>query len=248
MPRFYCPQLLATGAIVMLPESIVRHVQVLRLSEGDAVTLFNGDGGEYMATLVGIDRKRASALVGAFSPREAELPFALTLAQALPEGTKMDWIVEKAVELGVAAIQPLSAQRSVVKLSGERADKRHAHWQGIIIAASEQCGRNRLATLQPLTDFTRWLAQSESQQEFRSNQPRILFSPRATQSLFGWARSKTPQAVTLMIGPEGGFSQGEEAAATAQGALLLSLGERVLRTETAGMAALAALNAVWGDV
>lgn len=238
MPRFYLPQSLAAGANISLPENLARHIQVLRLKEGDEVTLFNGAGGEFTATLTTIDKKRASALVGAFSPREVEPPFAVTLAQALPEASKMDWIIEKAVELGAAAIQPLAAQRSVVKLSGERAEKRHAHWQGIIVAASEQCGRNRLATLEPLTDFSRWIAQP-------AEQPRILFSPRATQALPAWARAQAPQAVTLMIGPEGGFSPEEEALAVASGALLLSLGGRVLRTETAGLAALAALNAIW---
>lgn len=242
MSRFYFPQPLLTGAIVSLPESIVRHVHVLRLSEGDPITLFNGEGGEYSAALIGIDKKRASAMVGAFSPREAELPFAVTLAQALPEASKMDWIIEKAVELGVATIQPLAAQRSVVKLSGDRVEKRHAHWHGIIAAASEQCGRNRLAQLEPLADFKSWIAQPGFQA-----QPRILFSPRATQTLSGWARNQTPQAVTLMIGPEGGFAEQEEQFSLAQGALLLSLGERVLRTETAGIAALAVLGALWGS-
>ncbi|MBS1170785.1 MAG: hypothetical protein H6R01_1703 [Burkholderiaceae bacterium] len=238
MPRFYCTQPLVTGATVSLPSETVRHLQVLRLADGEGITLFDGSGGEYAATLTGIDKKRASAVIGAHSPREAELPFALTLAQALPEGAKMDWIVEKAVELGVAVIQPLAAQRSVVKLSGERAQKRHEHWQAIIEAACEQCVRNRLARLEPLAEFFRWIAAP-------TDQPRILFSPRATQTLTAWARERPPQAVTLVIGPEGGFSPDEETAALAGGATLLSLGERVLRTETAGMAAAAALAALW---
>jgi 16S rRNA (uracil1498-N3)-methyltransferase len=239
MPRFYYPLPLATGSLLALPDGLVRHMNVLRLSEGDTVTLFNGEGGEYAATIADLDRKRASVKVGAFNPREAELPFAVTLAQALPEASKMDWIIEKAVELGVGAIQPLAAQRSVVKLSGERAEKRHAHWQGIITAASEQCGRNRLAQLAPLMDFSRWIVQPPTQ-------PCILFSPRATQTLTEWTRNQPAQALTLTIGPEGGFSPEEESIAVAHGALLLSLGERVLRTETAGMAALAALSAIWG--
>jgi len=241
MPRFYCPQSLATGTIVPLPDLVTHHVHVVRLNEGDSITLFNGEGGEYAATLTAIEKKRASALVGVFSPREVELPFAVTLAQALPEGTKMDWIVEKAVELGAAVIQPLAAQRCVVRLSAERAEKRHGHWQAIVTAATEQCGRNRLAQLEPLIDFKQWLAQTDAQAH-------ILFSPRATQTLSNWALSQPPQAVTLMIGPEGGFTEQEEQLAVAHGALLLSLGERVLRTETAGMAALASLNAIWGEV
>lgn len=238
MPRFYCPIPLSTGMTVQLAESIVRHLQVLRLTEGEPITLFNGAGGEYAATLTGLDKKRAHATVGVFSPREAELPFALTLAQALPEASKMDWIVEKAVELGVAVIQPLATQRSVVKLVGDRVEKRQAHWGGIIVAASEQCGRNRLAQLAPLADFKSWVVQS-------SNQPRILFSPAAPQTLAGWARRQAPRAVTLMIGPEGGFSADEEEVAVANGAVLLSLGERVLRTETAGIVASAALSTIW---
>ena len=126
----------------------------------------------------------------------------------------------------------------MVKLSGERAEKRQAHWEGVVVAASEQSGRNRLALLSPLQDFSRYIAQP-------SDQPRILLSPRATQSLAGWARSTPAQAVTLLIGPEGGFSAAEEDAAIAAGALALSMGPRVLRTETAGLAALATLNAVW---
>lgn len=239
MPRFYCQQPLVTGATVPLPDNVAHHVHVVRLTEGDTITLFNGEGGEYAATLTEVSKKRASALIGDFSPREAELPFALTLAQALPEAAKMDWIVEKAVELGAAAIQPLAAQRCVVRLSADRAEKRQTHWHGVVAAASEQCGRNRLAQLAPLADFTRWIGQA-------SLQPRILFSPRATQTLSNWAKSQIPQAVTLMIGPEGGFTEQEEQLAIAHGALLLSLGERVLRTETAGISALSSLSAIWG--
>jgi 16S rRNA (uracil1498-N3)-methyltransferase len=150
----------------------------------------------------------------------------------------MDWIIEKAVELGVGAIQPLAAARSVVKLSGERAEKRQAHWEGVIVAASEQSGRNRLARLEPLQDFGRYIAQP-------ADGPRILLSPRATQSLAGWARATPPCPVAFLIGPEGGFSAQEEDAAIAAGALALSMGPRVLRTETAGLAALAVLAAHW---
>lgn len=241
MPRFYCPQPLAAGAIVDLPEAVAHHVHVVRMQPGDAMTLFDGRGGQYLASLLEVGKKRASARVGEHDAVEAELPFSITLAQGLPEGSKMDWIIEKAVELGVAALQPLAAQRSVVRLSNERAEKRHAHWQGVIVAASEQCGRNRLAQLAPVTDFNRFIA-------LPAAGPRILFSPRAAQSLAGWARQAGPQAVTLMVGPEGGFSEQEEQAALDAGALSLSLGPRVLRTETAGLAALAALAALWGGL
>jgi 16S rRNA (uracil1498-N3)-methyltransferase len=239
MPRFYCPQPLPAGAIVDLPEAVAHHLHVVRQQPGDEVVLFNGEGGQVRARLVEIGKRRASAEVVALEAAEVELPYSITLAQGLPEGSsKMDWIVEKAVELGVAAIQPLAAARSVVKLSGERAEKRQAHWEGVIVAASEQSGRNRLARLEALQEFGRYIAQP-------AEGPRILLSPRATQSLAAWARAAQPQAVTLLIGPEGGFSAAEEDAAIAAGALALSMGPRVLRTETAGLAALATLNAVW---
>lgn len=238
MPRFYCPDPLSPGAKVTLPETVSRHIQVLRLKEGDAITLFNGAGGEYTATLVSLEKKRMSARVVSHSPREAEWPYAITLAQALPEGSKMDWIVEKATELGAAALQPLASQRAVVKLSGERMEKRLAHWQAIVASSSEQCGRNRLMQVEPVKEFMPWVGGP-------SEQPRILFSPRANQSFTDWARTQQPQAVTLIIGPEGGLSAEEESFAVAKGAILLSLGERVLRTETAGMAALAMLGALW---
>ena len=241
MPRFYCPQPLALGATVDLPESVAYHLHVVRLQPGAALTLFDGGGGQYRATLVETGKKRASASVDAFDDIDAELPYAVTLAQGLPEGSKMDWIVEKAVELGVAAVQPLAAQRSVVRLSGERLEKRQAHWQGVIESASEQSGRNRLAQLHPLADVGPWLAAP-------LDGVRILLSPRATESLAGWARGNAPQAVTFLIGPEGGLTPQEEAAAVAAGALSLSMGPRVLRTETAGLAALAVLAGAWGGV
>ena len=242
MPRFYCPQPLATGAVADLPEAVAHHLHVVRMQPGDALTLFDGRGGQYRASLIDAGKKRASALVEAHEAVEAELPYAITLAQGLPEGSKMDWIIEKAVELGVAAIQPLAARRSVVRLSGERAEKRQAHWQGVIVAASEQCGRNRLAELAPLAGVDAWLAAPAS-----PPQPTILLSPRAEQSLAAWAGASGPQALRLMIGPEGGFSAEEEAAAVAAGAIALSIGARVLRTETAGLAVVSTLNALWGQ-
>ncbi len=238
MPRFYCQQDLAVGATVELPEAVAHHLHVLRLQQGAALTLFNGDGGEYLAELAGIGKKRAGATVKAFVARDAELPYALTLAQALPEASKMDWIVEKAVEMGVAAIQPLAAARCVVRLNAERAEKKAAHWQGVIVAASEQSGRNRLARLAPVEDFARWIAQNDLHR-------RILLTPRARQSLPDWARHQPPQALTLLIGPEGGYTEQEEDAAIARGAVALAMGPRVLRTETAGIAAVAALAALW---
>ncbi|MBC7452348.1 MAG: 16S rRNA (uracil(1498)-N(3))-methyltransferase [Massilia sp.] len=239
MPRFYCAQPLLVGDTIVLPDPVAHHAWVVRLQPGAALTLFNGDGGEFLAELATVEKKRASARIIAFVERECELPYEITLAQALPEAAKMDWIIEKAIEMGVAAIAPLAAQRCVVRLSGERADKRAAHWQAVIVAASEQCGRNRLARLAPLDNFSGWIGRPEAQQ-------RILLSPRATHSLPDWARRQAPQAVTLLIGPEGGYTEQEEDAAIARGAVALSIGPRVLRTETAGIAAVAALNALWG--
>lgn len=241
MPRFYYPAPLSIGAVVTMPDHVAHHVHVLRLAAGETITLFNGEGGEYAATLCALEKRRALAEVKAFSPREAELPYSLTLAQALPEGTKMDWIIEKAVELGASVIQPLAAQRCVVRLSAERATKKMEHWRGIIISASEQSGRNRLPHLPQPADLHDWIGQQDLHR-------RILLSPRAQQSLSDWARHHPPQAVSLLIGPEGGFTEQEESAALARGALALSMGPRVLRTETAGLAAMAALNAVWGEI
>jgi 16S rRNA (uracil1498-N3)-methyltransferase len=241
MPRFYCPEPLAIGATVVLPEAVAHHVQVLRLASGDAITLFNGDGGQYTATLAGIEKKRVSVELKSFTPDEVELPYAITLAQALPEASKMDWIIEKAIELGASGIQPLAAQRCVVRLNAERAVKRAAHWRGIIVSASEQCGRNRLAHLGELADYGSWIGQQDLHR-------RIILTPRAEQSLADWARHQAPQAVTLVIGPEGGLSEAEEQAALRHGALALAMGPRILRTETAGLAAIAALNALWGGM
>ncbi|WLI89982.1 16S rRNA (uracil(1498)-N(3))-methyltransferase [Massilia sp. R2A-15] len=239
MPRFYCPQPFAVGDTIDLPDPVAHHAWVVRLQPGAELTLFNGDGGEYLAQLAVLEKKRATARVLAFVERDRELPYEITLAQALPEAAKMDWIIEKAVELGVAAIQPLAAQRSVVKLAADRLEKRQAHWQGVIVAASEQSGRNRLARLAPLGNFHGWIGQNGLHK-------RILLSPRATESLAHWARHQPPQAISLLVGPEGGYTEQEEDAAIAQGAIALSIGPRILRTETAGIAAVAALNAFWG--
>ncbi len=241
MPRFYCDAPLAIGMTLVLTEQSAHHIQVVRLKTGDALTLFNGQGGEYTATITSIEKKHVLVDIKTFSPREAELPYAVTLAQALPEAAKMDWIIEKAVELGVTAIQPLTAQRCVVRLNQERAEKKQAHWQAIIIAAAEQSGHNRLAHLAELNQFNNWMGQSDLHQ-------RILLSPRGEQSLSDWARHRPPQAISLIVGPEGGFNDAEEQLACAHGTIMLSMGARILRTETAGLAALATINALWGEI
>ncbi len=241
MPRFYIAQPLAIGQLVSLPEAVAHHIQVLRLAPGELVTLFNGQGGEYGATLSEIGKRHVSVEVKTHQPREVELPFGITLAQALPEASKMDWIIEKAIELGVSGVQPLAAQRCVVRLSAERAEKKMAHWQGIIASASEQSGRNRLAQLAPLQDYKQWITQQDMHR-------RIILTPRAGQSLADWARHQSPQAVTLVIGPEGGLSDAEENLAIQHGALPLAMGPRILRTETAGLSATAILGGLWGGM
>ncbi|QJD91739.1 16S rRNA (uracil(1498)-N(3))-methyltransferase [Duganella dendranthematis] len=241
MPRFYVSQPLAIGQLVALPEAVAHHVQVLRLAQGDLITLFNGDGGEYTASLSELARRSASADIKAHTAREAELPFAVTLAQALPEGSKMEWIIEKAIELGVSGFQPLAAQRCVVRLSAERAEKKLEHWRGIIVSASEQSGRNRLAQLAPPQDYKQWITQQDMHR-------RIILTPRAEQSLADWARHQPPQAVTLVVGPEGGLSEQEEDLALRHGALPLAMGPRILRTETAALAAVSVLSAAWGGL
>lgn len=239
MPRFFYPAELAIGATVNLPEPVAHHCQVLRLTIGDPIVLFNGAGGSFVACLCAIEKRKVLAEVKTFNSDEVELPYALTLAQALPEASKMDWIIEKAIELGAAGIQPLTAQRCVTRLTVERAEKRRTHWQAIIASASEQCGRNRLAQLGPISDFQPWIRQQDLHK-------RIILSPYADQSLADWAHHHPSQALTLMIGPEGGFTDQECQLGIAHGAIPLSMGPRVLRTETAGLAAISTINAHWG--
>ena len=241
MPRFHVPQALAAGQQLELPADVAHHVNVVRMAPGDTLTLFNGDGGEYTAVLTEVQKKKAWAELKVFHPRDVELPFAVTLAQALPEGSKMDWIIEKAVELGVVAIQPLAARRCVVRLSAERAEKKLEHWNGIVVSASEQCGRNRLASVAMPVEFREWIGQQDLHR-------RVILTPRASESLADWARHQPPQALSIMVGPEGGFSDEEEAEALRHGALPLSIGPRVLRTETAALAAVSILSAAWGGI
>lgn len=243
-PRFFVDTALVADAVLPLPEPVVRHVQVLRLATGDAITLFNGQGGSHAATLAEIGKRHALARVGAHDAAEAETPFAVTLAQGLAGGDKMDWLIEKAVELGVTAIQPLQASRSVVRLSGDRAAKRQAHWQALVQAACEQCGRNRLPAVAPVATLEAWLAGAPA------SGARLLLSPRASGSLADLAATHRDAwratGVTLLIGPEGGLSADEEDAARRAGFIGVTLGPRILRTETAGLACLATLNAILG--
>jgi 16S rRNA (uracil1498-N3)-methyltransferase len=243
-PRFFVAAELSSGLMLELPAEVARHVQVLRLAAGDALTLFNGAGGEYRASLVEIGKRSAIAQLGPFEARDAETPYRVTLAQGIAGGDKMDWLIEKAVELGIAAVAPLGTARSVVRLSGERAEKRLAHWQGIVHAACEQCGRNRVPGVAPVRELHAWLDTFDATPA--PDELRLLLSPRASIA-FGSLPAAAPSGnVTLLIGPEGGLSPDEEAAARARGFTALHLGARILRTETAGIAVLAALAARWG--
>lgn len=239
MTRIYLPAPLAEGQIVVLPEAAARHlVQVLRLRVGDGFVAFNGERDEFEATLHAVSKREAQACIGARHCVERESPLDLTLAQCVSKGERMDYTLQKAVELGITRIVPLLSERSVVKLDAERWDKKREHWRGILISACEQSGRTRIPELAAVQSLAHWLPQ-------RDEGLRLTLAPTATDTL----RSlPTPQsAVTLLIGPEGGLSDAEIVRAHAAGFTGIRLGPRVLRTETAGVAALAAIQALWGD-
>lgn len=240
IPRFHCPFPLAPGAQVDLPADAAHHaLRVLRLRAGDPLILFDGRGGEWRAQILGAGGTVRVALQE-FDARDCESPLGITLVQALPSGDKMDWVVEKSVELGVAAIQPVAAKRSVIKLSAERMARRVNHWQQIARAACEQCGRNRVPEVAPVLDLPQYLGEAKGQ-----NGLRLLLAPQAELALHALARPAGP--VVIMVGPEGGWEEGEMRAAAAAGFQALRLGPRVLRTETAGTTVLAALQTLWGD-
>ncbi len=244
MPRFFVANPIEPGDVLTLPDEVTRHIQVLRLQPGDAIVLFNGVGGEYSAEIVELERRDAKARIDAFRDLEAEPPYRLTLAQGIAGSDKMDWLIEKAVELGASSFVPLTTSRSVVRLSGERALRRQAHWQRIVQSACEQCGRNRLPEVAPSREIATWLGALPKQPA--EGELRILLSPRAT-STFASLPPEPPQGeVIVLVGPEGGFSSAEEAAAEAHGFISVGLGQRVLRTETAGIAVMSALAARWG--
>jgi 16S rRNA (uracil1498-N3)-methyltransferase len=244
MPRFFLDALYAPGDVVTLADEVARHVQVLRLQPGDPLVVFNGRGGQHDAQLVEIGKRHALVKIGAFSAAEAEPPYRITLAQGIAGGDKMDWLIEKAVELGAARFVPLAAARSVVRLTGERALRRHAHWEGIVRASCEQCGRNRLPEVAVPAEPAAWLAELGTAP--RDGELRLMLSPRASVPFAELPAAAPSGDVTLLIGPEGGLTPEEEDAAVEHGFLPLGLGPRVLRTETAGIAVLAALAARWG--
>jgi 16S rRNA (uracil1498-N3)-methyltransferase len=213
-------------------------VRVLRLPPGAPVVLFDGRGGEYPARIERIERDRVYAELAAWQEIERESPLVVTLVQALQAGDKMDFTIQKAVELGVRDIVPVESRRSVLRLSGERAAKRVAHWQGVVASACEQCGRNQVPLVAPLEKLENWLARPAG------GVLRLMLAPDAGQTL---ADIEPAGAVQLLIGAEGGLDPQEMIAAQQAGFQAVRLGPRVLRTETAGLAVLAALQALWGD-
>jgi 16S rRNA (uracil1498-N3)-methyltransferase len=246
--RLFCPTPLRGGEVIDLPSAAAHHAsRVLRLHEGDTVTLFNGEGGEFEARLTRIESRLVSAAVGMHHAVERESPLKVTLLQGLAGAERMDYVIQKAVEMGVAGIAPVTTARSVTRLDPARASKRAEHWRSVIVASCEQCGRNRLPLLHPLCDFAAALRSPDSAESGAASAAvlSLVLSPGEGRSLTAFDRPSG--AIRLLIGPEGGLSPDELAAAQRAGFLIARLGPRVLRTETAGVAVLAAMNALWGD-
>ena len=236
IPRFHVAAGLAAGASIPLPREAAHHAtRVLRLRVGESLALFNGTGGEYAATIASIGRDGVRVAVGEHQAHERESPLAVTLVQGIAGADRMDFIIQKAVELGAAAIQPVLTSKSIVRLSKERGEARLAHWQRIAIAACEQCGRNRIPEVFP--------AESLAQYSPPPDAVKVMLSPQAATDLKKLAQ--TP--LVLAVGPEAGFDSAEEALLAKKGFVAARLGPRILRTETAALAALAALNAIRGD-
>lgn len=236
--RFFVDADLFAGTRLLLPAEVAHHAQhALRLKDGAAITLFNGRGGEYAARLVA--GQRAAADIERFDPIERESPLALTLIQAQIAHDKLDWVIEKGVELGVARIVIAAAERSVVRLAGERLDKRRTRWREIARAACCQCGRNRVPSIDAAASIEDACAQVAGVPQ------RFVLAPGAATSL---TQAASTAAAVIAVGPEGGFSEEELVTAERNGFVRCALGPRVLRTETAGLVALAALQARAGDL
>jgi 16S rRNA (uracil1498-N3)-methyltransferase len=246
LTRCFVEQPLHSGTTLILPPAPSAHIgRVLRLRAGMMLTLFDGRGGEYAAEIRSIDRERVSVQVGAHATLERETPIAVTLLQCLARGEPMDWIVQKSTELGVSAIVPVHSEHSVVRPDHASGERRRAHWQAVAIGACEQSGRNRVPSILPIDRFeqacTMWPAAT----------CRLLLEPEASLTLAAAvARASgtgAAPAFALLVGPEGGFSAAESALARGAGWSACRLGPRVLRTETAPLAALAVLQALVGD-
>ena len=252
LPRFYCPVDISIGRIVELPPSIAHHAaRVLRLEPGSELILFNGHGGEFRSVIAHIGRNSATAVIEKHLAIERESRLSITLAQAICASEKMDWLVQKAVELGVNRIQPLATNLSVVRLSAERGEKRVDHLRKVVISACEQCGRNRVPDVLPPVPLRDWLGHrigySPNQAPREPQSSCFMLSPAAKEGLRYYSGTLGMTSITLLVGPEGGFARDEEEAALVAGFIPLRLGPRILRTESAALAAVAAMQALWGD-
>lgn len=243
LTRNYLDQPLQTGQRVALPEAVANHLlRVLRLGVGDTLIVFNGDGFDYHATLATAERRAAHITVQSRAAVSRESALSITLGQGIARGDKMDWVLQKATELGVTAIAPLRTQWTEVRLTAERAERRHQHWHGVIAAACEQCGRAALPALTEASELSNWAASAPP------DALRLLLDPDGEQRLHSCPPPQPGQPVWLAIGPEGGLSEHDIATLRAAGFSGLRLGPRVLRTETAGLAVIAAMQALWGDL
>ncbi len=240
MPRFYCPPPLPDTDMFLLPENAAHHaIRVLRLREGDSVQIFDGQGGECHGFIESISGKKVAIGRARHVDRDTESPLPVLLAQSLTSSEKMDWIIQKATELGATRIQPLDTGRSVARLDAERAQRRIEHWKQVAISACEQCGRNRMPEIYAPMDIMAWL------EEMRAAAcSKFILLPDGAASLHEQPR---PETAALLIGPEGGFPDTEARAALLAGFVPIRLGARILRTETAAIAGLATLQTLWGD-
>jgi len=238
--RIYLPTPLASNTEIELDDRARQYVlQVLRLKSGTPLIIFNGEGSEYAATLGAAEKRRASVILGECHSPERESPLAVHLGLGISKGERMDYAIQKAVELGVTEITPLFTQHCVIKLDEKRIQNRLRHWQAVIISAAEQCGRNQLAILHSPTDFLRWI-------EIDHTGVNLILAPQASQALT--QIQPAPQQLRLAIGPEGGFAEEEIKQACSQNFTAIALGPRILRTETAVVAGLSALQTLWGDL
>ncbi len=245
-PRIHCDLRLGPGAQFALAPEAAQHVaKSLRLKSGDSLTVFDGRGGEYDAVIQRVERDRVDVKVGAFKDVDRESSLDIGLVQGLPEADKMDWIIQKASELGASWIQPIVCDRSVVRLSGERAARREAHWRRIAVAACEQCGRNRIPDVRPTLGFQSWIAGGPSGAGSETSGVRRWILVRDGAPVASMPRPEGP--LELLVGPEGGLSERERDLAEPRGFVPVALGTRVLRTETAPIVAMSAMHALWGD-
>lgn len=242
LTRNYVDHPLQPGQRVALPEAVANHLlRVLRLNVGDALIVFNGDGFDYRATVASAERRAAQIEVLSRQAASSESALPITLGQGIARGDKMDWVLQKASELGVAAIAPLRTQWTEVRLNAERAERRHQHWHGVIAAACEQCGRATLPALTPASDLSAWAGSAPE------NALRLLLDPEGEHTLTTCPPPQPGQPVWIVIGPEGGLSERDIATLHAAGFNGLRLGPRVLRTETAPVVALSVAQQLWGD-